>query len=328
MALHLKETFRKMWRSLRLVTINRELLVFGVFLLVAIAFWFIQTFKEQASTTVKFKMELVGVPKNIVITSHIPDTVTVVVKGRGFDVIDYLSKADTRVLKVDFSTLEKENGVVVIDNPVWNRILTDKLGRSLSFTSINPSTLEIFYSSGSHKYVNVVFGGQVTVDNKHVFSSVTMQPTYVEVVAPPAILDTLTTISTEPARYDNLTDTLRQKVALAPPPGVKCVPDSINATICVDLFAKKTMTVPIFTVNTPEDKVLRTFPLETQVSFRVSSAQYNTIKESDFVVVADYNDTRPGEHKCPLILRSQPKGVSDVKLTPRKVDYLIEESVE
>lgn len=326
--MHFKETCKKMWRSLRLVTINRELLVFGVFLLVAVVFWFIQTFKEQATTVVKFRLEVVDVPKNIVITSHIPDTISVTVKGRGFDVIDYLSKADTRTLKVDFSSLEKDNGVIIIDNSVWHRILSDKLGRALSFSSINPSTLEIFYSSGSHKYVNVVFGGNVTVDNRHVFGGVSLQPTYVEVFAPTSILDTLTTVSTEQVRFDNLTDTLHQMVALAPPPGVKCVPDSVNATVCVDLFAKKTLTVPIFTVNTPENTVLRTFPLETQVSFRVSSALYNTIKESDFVVVVDYNDTRPDEHKCSLILRSQPTGVSDVKLTPRKVDYLIEESVE
>ena len=314
-----------MTRSLRLLKVNRELLVFGVFLLVAIAFWFIQSFKERTTTTMDFQLRLTGVPKNVIITSKLPDKVSVNVSGRGFDIIDYMTKSTSQVLELDYSTLTKENGVILVDNAVWRRLVANKLGRSITLNSITPSILEIYYSTGDRRYVPVRFAGKVGVDGQHVLCGVELNPTYVDVYAPAALLDTITAIRTEAVVLSQLKDTMQLRMALAPPKGVKCVPDTIDATVCVDLFSSKTLSVPIYSENIPQNQILRTFPLAAEVSFRVSSALYNEIQPSDFVLVVDYNLIKPGERQCSLVLRSVPDGVSNVKISPEKVDFLIEE---
>ncbi len=318
------KTWTKIRRSLRLIKVNRELLVFLAFLLVAIAFWFMQTFKEYTSTNVDFELRLTNVPHNIIITSKIPEKVNVNVSGRGYDIINYITKSTLRTIEIDFTTLTKEDGRILIDNTLWRRLLTNQLGRSLTFNSINPATLEVFYSTGEHRYVPIVFNGRAESDEKHVQCGVTIEPTFVDIYAPAYLFDTITTIYTERRVLTNLQDTTVMRLALSAPKGVKCVPDSVDVTVCVDLFTNKTLSVPIYSENVPQHEILRTFPLTVDVTFRVSSSMYNQVKSEDFVLCVDYNDIRPDDHQCAVIMRHCPDGVGNVKINPARVDVVIE----
>ena len=314
-----------MYRSLRKLKINREFMVFIVFLLVSIVFWFVQTFKESTTAKINYKLEITDIPSNIILTSEVPKRVEVTVSGRGFSIIDYLTKSDSRVVEVDYSQFEKSDGMLVLNNNAWKKIVTSTLGNSLTCTSISPSMLEIYYSTGEHKYVPVVFGGKAKVDGQHVLCGIELEPQHVDIYAPDNQFDTISAIYTEDVRYTGLKDTTVVRLALVPPKGVKCRPDSITAKLCVDLYTTKTIKVPIFCENIPEDKVIRTFPLTTNVTFRVSSSLYNHITASDFSIVVDYNTIQPNDKKCDLIVRTVPMGISDVTLSPQQVDYIIEQ---
>ena len=314
-----------MYRSLRKLKINREFMVFIVFLLVSIVFWFVQTFKESTTAKINYKLEITDIPSNIILTSDVPKRVEVTVSGRGFSIIDYLTKSDSRVVEVDYSQFEKSDGMLVLNNNSWKKIVTSTLGNSLTCTSISPSMLEIYYSTGEHKYVPVVFGGKAKVDGQHVLCGIELEPQHVDIYAPDNQFDTISAIYTEDVRYTGLKDTTVVRLALVPPKGVKCRPDSITAKLCVDLYTTKTIKVPIFCENIPEDKVIRTFPLTTNVTFRVSSSLYNHITASDFSIVVDYNNIQPNDKKCDLIVRTVPMGISDVILSPQQVDYIIEQ---
>ena len=321
----IKAMWKTMYRSLRKLKINREFMVFIVFLLVSIVFWFVQTFKESTTAKINYKLEITDIPSNIILTSDVPKRVEVTVSGRGFSIIDYLTKSDSRIVEVDYSQFEKRDGMLVLNNNSWKKIVTSTLGHSLACTSISPSMLEIYYSTGEHKYVPVVFGGKAKVDGQHVLCGIELEPQHVDIYAPDNQFDTISAIYTEDARYTGLKDTTVVRLALVPPRGVKCRPDSITAKLCVDLYTTKTIKVPIFCENIPEDKVIRTFPLTTNVTFRVSSSLYNHITASDFSIVVDYNNIQPNDKKCDLIVRTVPMGISDVTLSPQQVDYIIEQ---
>ena len=321
----IKDMLNTMYRSLRKLKINREFMVFIVFLLVSIVFWFVQTFKESTTAKINYKLEITDIPSNIILTSDVPKRVEVTVSGRGFAIIDYLTKSDSRIVEVDYSQFEKSDGMLVLNNNSWKKIVTSTLGNSLACTSISPSMLEIYYSTGEHKYVPVVFGGKAKVDGQHVLCGIELEPQHVDIYAPDNQFDTISAIYTEDVRYTGLKDTTVVRLALVPPKGVKCRPDSVTAKLCVDLYTTKTIKVPIFCENIPEDKVIRTFPLTTNVTFRVSSSLYNHITASDFSIVVDYNNIQPNDKKCDLIVRTVPMGISDVTLSPQQVDYIIEQ---
>lgn len=305
--------------------INRELLVFLVFLFVSIVFWFLQTFKEITTAEISYDLHITGIPKNVIITSDVPQKISATVSGRGFAILEYITKTEQRDIEVDYSSIVRGDGMLVIDNSIWKKMLGPLLGRNLRIVSVNPSILEVYYSTGDHKYVPIVFSGRVGVDSQHVLCGIDVDPQYVDIYAPDDQFDTISAVLTENLKLSNLKDTTKVRLALVPPLGVKCVPDSVNATICVDLFTTKTLKLPIFCENIPQDKVLRTFPMTATVTFRVSASLYSDITEDDFALVVDYSSIKPNTDKCQLILRQVPDGISNVRISPQQVEYVIEQ---
>ena len=90
---------------------------------------------------------------------------------------------------------------------------------------------------------------------------------------------------------------------------------------------EKTVEVPIIGLNFPGDKVLRTFPSKARVTFRVGSSQFSRYTADNFVLAATYEELLQNPFiKYRLHLKSLPEGVSNVRIVPQEVDYLIEQT--
>ena len=71
-------------RSFLLSTKNKELLVFLFFFCLSGIFWLLMTLNETYETEVCVEVNLTNVPRNIVITNDISDTVRFTVRDKGF----------------------------------------------------------------------------------------------------------------------------------------------------------------------------------------------------------------------------------------------------
>lgn len=88
------------------------------------------------------------------------------------------------------------------------------------------------------------------------------------VYAPQEILDTITTAYTESVVLENLSDTTHRRISLAKVKGARFIPDFNDVTLMLDVYAEKSVEVPVRGVNFPPDKVLRTFPPKCRLLFR------------------------------------------------------------
>ena len=102
-----------------------------------------------------------------------------------------------------------------------------------------------------------------------------------------------------------------------------------DVTLLVDIYAEKSVEVPIRGINFPPDKVLRTFPSKVQVTFQVGLSHFKSITSEDFFIGVTYESllNNKGE-KCPVNLKSIPRYVNHVRLNPKEVDYLIEQRIK
>ena len=150
----------------------------------------------------------------------------------------------------------------------------------------------------------------------------------VRVYAPKAILDTITAAYTKTVDFEGVSDTVRKRVSIAPVKGARFIPDYSDLTLKVDVYAEKTVDVPVVGVNFPHDKVLRTFPSKVKVTFQIGLSRFMEVGADDFQVVVDYNDLQnEGGDKCRLQLKEMPKGVNHVRVNPKEMDYIIEQKV-
>lgn len=102
-----------------------------------------------------------------------------------------------------------------------------------------------------------------------------------------------------------------------------------------DILTEETVEVPIEAINTPPDKLVRTFPSKVKVKFVVGAARLSQMPKNaetkqllpqGFRVVVDYNQlvANPTE-KCRISVFTTPKGIRNAKPDISEVDYLIEQ---
>ena len=89
------------------------------------------------------------------------------------------------------------------------------------------------------------------------------------------------------------------------------------------------MSVPIIGTNFPAGYALRTFPTSATITFRVGSRDFGRFTKENFVLTATYEEliSRP-DSTFRLQLRSVPEGVSQVRINPEVVQFLIEQVEE
>ena len=81
---------------------NREFLIFLFFLLLSGTFWLLMALNETYEREVEVPVQLVEIPKNIVLTSDTTTNVRVMVHDKGFSLLAYLYGNKIHAINVKF----------------------------------------------------------------------------------------------------------------------------------------------------------------------------------------------------------------------------------
>ena len=325
-----KQYWQKTWNFL-ISPQFKEFLVFAFFLLVSASFWLLQTLNESFELTVSVPLELKDVPKNVMITTELPTEVSVVVRDRGTSLFQYFRHRQLSPIQLEFSHYDNgsTSSRVQVSLLEVQRAIQSQLEASTKVQSIHPDTLEFYYNRGLRYRLPVRVLGNIDVAPQNYLIGVQCEPDSVDVYAPTSILDTMQYAYTQPVELTGLTSSVTSSVKMPVKPGVKFQPSSIDFTARIDYYTEKTVQVPIISSNFPAEKQLRTFPATVQVTFRVGAAQFSQVTAESFVLSVTYEELLRNESdKYRLHLKSIPDGVSNVRISPAEVDYLIEQSIK
>lgn len=310
---------------------SREFLIFLLFFFVSAVFWLIQTLNETYETTLNVPLKLDKVPSNIVITEELPPNLRVTLRDKGAVLLKYIygqNFAPVTVNYADYSTDGTTGRVRIPQANVQNELLPQLL-TSTRITALQPDTLEFCYNRGLKKKVPVRLAGYVSTVPQCYLAGMHCDPDSATVYAPAEVLDTMQAAYTCTVHIENLSANCDVSVALRRNSGTKFVPAEVAFHLDVDVYTEKTVEVPIVGVNFPASKDLRTFPSRAKVTFRIGSERFKSITADDFVLAITYEELLENKSaKFPLRLRSLPPGVSQVRIEPREVDYLIEQIAE
>lgn len=315
-------------RSFLLSRNSRQFLVFLFFVFVSFSFWLLQVLNDDYETEFSVPLRLKNVPGDVVLTSELPNELRIGVKDRGTVLANYMLGQTFYPITLDFKDYENKGNRVQIPVSTLMKKIAGQLSQSTKLLTIRPDTVEFIYTKGKAKKVPVKLQGKLDLDRQYYISDITYSPDSVMVYAPQEILDTITVAYTQPVELDNITDTIRRRVNLAQVKGAKFTPSSDEVTILVDIYAEKSVEVPVRGVNFPPDKILRTFPSKVQVTFQVGLSHFKSITADDFFVGVTYESLLKNKgEKCPVNLKSVPRYVNHVHLHPKEVDYIIEQQI-
>ncbi len=318
-------------KAFLLSKLSREAVIFLVFVLLSAGFWLLLALNESNELEMEYELTLTDIPEGTIITSELPSPIHVVVRDKGTTLVRYLSPFRHNVLSVAFEVNNSTatSGHVVLTYSELQKMLQPSLDASTRIVTIRPDTLEYFFNRGARKRVPVRFMGHVETDELSFLSDMYLQPDSVTVWADKEYLDSLTAMYTVSTTLSELAQTTERQLQLAVPKGVKCEPAEVKLTAEVDVYTEKSVDVPIVGTNFPGGYTLRTFPTYAKVTFRVGSRDYKKITAEDFVLTATYEDLLAStDSVMHLELRSAPEGVSQVRIQPETVQFLIEQTEE
>ena len=292
---------------------SREFLIFLFFFLIAGGFWLLQTLNNDYEAEFSIPVRVKDLPNNVVLTSEPPSELRVRVKDKGTVLLNYMLGKSFFPVNLSFLDYKGKNNHVKIYASDFEKKILSQLNVSSKILSIKPDTLEYIYSEGKSKLVPVRLQGKVTAGLQYYVSDTICNPDSVLVYAPEGILDTITTAYTQKINLENISDTTRQRISLAPLRGVKFVPSSVEATFPVDIYTEKTVEV-------------RAFPSKVQITFQVGLKRFRSIKADDFVINVSYEELlKLGSDKYTVKLKSFPNGINQIRIVPEQVDFLIEQ---
>lgn len=316
-----------MVRNFLFSSANREFLTFFFFLVLSTIFWLMTALNETYEREIGVPAYLVNIPKNVVVTSDMEDTVRVTVRDKGFALLAYTYGEGIRPINVNFqSAITRQSGYGVVSSQELMKMINQRFSGSSKIVQVKPDRLDFHYNYGLSRQVSVKMSGHVVPGKSFYLARTRFWPEKVTVYGSKQALDSLRFVKTVPINITNFNDTVLRTVALETIKGVKIVPNTVRIGLYPDILTEENIEVPITAINMPEGKVLRTFPQRVTVNFIVGASMFRSISPEQFAVVVDYNEIidHPSD-KCSIHLRETPQGVRNVRLKMTQVDYLIEE---
>lgn len=315
-------------RNFLLAKNGREFLIFMFFVFVSFSFWLLQVLNDDYETELSIPLRMKNVPDNVVVTSELPKELKIGVYDRGTVLVNYLFGKTLYPVNLDFKDYEDKGNVLRIPSLSLQKRISSQLNQSTRFSTIKPDTLEFIYARGEAKKLPVRLVGHVSADRQHYISRQIFEPDSVMVYAPREILDTMTAAYTEVVNQVEIADTTRFRVDLQTVKGAKFVPAYNDVTLLVDMYSEKIVEVPVSGIHFPSDKILRTFPSKVKVTFQVGLTQFKNVTAKDFEVAVDYREIiSDNKEKCRPILLEMPANVHNVRISPKEIDYIIEQQV-
>lgn len=316
-----------MVRNFLFSSANREFLTFFFFLVLSTIFWLMTALNETYEREIGVPAYLVNIPKNVVVTSDMEDTVCVTVRDKGFALLAYTYGEGIRPINVNFqSAITRQSGYGVVSSQELMKMINQRFSGSSKIVQVKPDRLDFHYNYGLSRQVSVKMSGHVVPGKSFYLARTRFWPEKVTVYGSKQALDSLRFVKTVPINITNFNDTVLRTVALETIKGVKIVPNTVRIGLYPDILTEENIEVPITAINMPEGKVLRTFPQRVTVNFIVGASMFRSISPEQFAVVVDYNEIidHPSD-KCSIHLRETPQGVRNARLKMTQVDYLIEE---
>ncbi|MGM9675769.1 MAG: CdaR family protein [Bacteroidaceae bacterium] len=322
---------RKYWKQTRVFLGGvrfRNILVFLFFLVVSASFWLMQTLNESLRVDVDVPLQLRNVPAAVVITTELPSEITVSLRDRGTSLVRFLRHKGLSPVVLDFAKYDRgaESGHVQFQQAEIVRLLQLQLESTTRVEGIAPDTLELYYTRNKSRRLPVEVNGKIAAAPQNYLLGQSCQPDSVEVFAPSQVLDTMQCVYTEKLDLSHLTETVHQNVRLQGQKGMKFDTTQVALTVVVDYYIERSVEVPIIGLNFPPDRQLRVFPSRATITFRVGAVKSNRDWENSFVLAATYEELLSNEDaRYKLHLKSVPEDVSNVRIYPPDVDYLIEQ---
>jgi YbbR domain-containing protein len=309
--------------------LNRKATVFAVCLIIAGFFWVITTLSMVFTTTIKFPVQYINLPKDKLISNNLPDSVEMEIKATGFDIVRCRWKRHLDAVLVDASAYKPHKGsdyfFITTNSKIEN--IARQIGNDLHVLSVIPDTIFLNFSKKVSRLVPV--RAEVKLNFQKEFQqcdSVLIYPKEIKISGSPALVEKVKELRVMDINTSGLnkTVTLRRAIVLSPEfKQLELSVDSVSIHIPVTKFTEGVQEITVEPIHVPAGASLKVFPDKIRITYLVPFDAFDKIKPDMFRAVTDFDKLETGSSKIKVELVKMPGGIRSVAINPDRVEYIL-----
>lgn len=314
-----------MLRKLLKARRNKDIFIFIFFFVFASIIWYGHAMQSVRDTRVPVYIHYIGKPGNIGLGEEgLPEKVMIDVRDAGHRLAAY-HETPLQITIDLHQYIHGDSGTILIPSNHIRASIKAALQANSNLLSTDPEQIRCTYYKEHEKEVNLVFDGEVQLaDGYQLIGTPHLTAPKVTLYGKKEVLKTISSVSTEHQNIRNLSDTLRTRVRLALPQGVRAESDSVDLEIFAEQFTEKRFEIPIEVRHVPSGLTAHLFPETAVVSVRIGMRHYAQLQASDLKVYV----------VCPMMPKKKLEVVLDYSANPHitsawvypaEVEYLLEQ---
>lgn len=301
---------------------GRNFVLYLLCLIVAFTFWCFSALDEISERDYDIRVRLVNVPDSVVVVGQLPQTINVVMKGKGTQFFRY-HFTDLPSLEIDFRQYSSSKGKIFLSRANIDTRLRDIFGQNINLIAVSPDSISLGFTTGPGFRLPVKIDTKVTATSHSVLSGPpTVSPDSVTVYTLGNRKPSIKFVETTPLVRDGLSDTLRCQIELRQPAGMRVVPSEVELTVPVELLVSKRRAVTIVGVNVPPGAHLVVYPAAVDISYLVPMRLSS--HELPVKAYVDCRKLHPESHRAKVEIADVPGEYSVVAISQDSVEYVLE----
>ncbi len=300
---------------------------FVFFFFVSCLLWFLIKLPNRYTSTVSLKPSYSGVPKNKLLVNP-PRTIKADINAKGMRLLGM--KYFGREVHIDLSGLRKKEDRFYLLAGDLKKQLTNILPEDVEIRQFASDTL--FFSLGENiiRKVKIVPRTDITFAKDYrIYDSLTVSPPEINVFGPDVEVNKLDTLYTSRVTLKDVNEDIHVNIAVDIPQQYKNLEFKNKKVVIkarVERFSEKKFTVPVFVINVPEEKSVKTFPSEVEVICEGALKDISRLRPSDFRVTCNFKAITDSVKYLPLQVSKMPETIKKVELSRHGVEILVKNS--
>ena len=316
----IKHKIRKRFRFL----FTRNTYIFLLCVFIAMVFWLLTKLSKEYSTELDVRVEYVNIPQQKVVRNRLPEKLTLIVKGSGWELLRQQLMLTSRPIRIDVRDFAK-SGRMLTNN--YRNLFEAQLGDRLEIVRISPSEISFSFEKKSSRKLPVRLNGNIEINPQYgIDGDIRIEPDSIVVTGPASVVDTMTAVRTKALHFEQISKTEKGKIALAAPPlsGVQYETEEVRYEIPVLQYTETSIKVPVEIINSGKEALL--LNKEAELSFQLPLNRMEEIEGRPatelFTIAADFSLLQAGDSTVPLVSKAAPPYIRNLKIKPERAAFL------
>ena len=306
---------------------SRKIVPFLFCLLISALMWLVISLQKNYQTVITIPFDYSGWNAAYVAEGDRPREISVEIEDKGLTLLSRQLFGSTTPIALPLTEKQIKRGVFTVSSTQLKQLVQEKLSQSTRIRDISPQSISLTLNKRHEKQVPVRPSVNVQPENGFRLVSISVDPVAVHVYGSQNTIDKIKNVYTDSLTLKGLKANKTVSIPLVRMEGVEYNTDKVTVEVHIEELTEQTYELPVMLLNVPANVHLRALPGRAQITVTMPISSYGKVSEDEFELAVDWNKINPDDSTLllPIEVIKKPEIVDRYRLTPEKVQYIIEE---